>query len=58
MVLKARTTDFHCTMNSSSPEVTIIGTPIQRLQVEMRRNAPAPASGMTPAESMIGASTA
>ena len=58
MVLNARTTVFHWMKNSSRPEVTIMGTPIQRLQVEMRRNAPPPVRGITPAFIMIGARTA
>ncbi len=57
IVPKARTTVFQFMKNSSSPEVTIMGTPIHRLHDEIRRNADPPVLAMTPASIIIGAST-
>ena len=54
MVPNARSTDFHCMKNSSSPEVTIMGTPIHRLHAEILRNE---AASITPELSIIGASS-
>jgi hypothetical protein len=53
IVLNARTTLFQFMKKRRSPEVTIMGTPIQRLQREMlRKLGPA----MSPLARKIGAS--
>ena len=54
MVPNARSTVFQFRKNSSRPDVTSIGTPIHRLQLEILRNVGA---SMSPARRKCGART-